>query len=126
NADHPLRPHFVAERESVRVGVGLEDDLGDAVPITQVDEDAPAVISAHLDPTEEHDFPSDILGAKLPARMGSFELVDEACHLLTPRLGASPGPLMTPSKVGATGHSAASRRKVAEALARSSWRYRAA
>ena len=37
------------------IDVGLEDDLGEALAVAQVDEDGAAVVAAVLDPAEQDD-----------------------------------------------------------------------
>ncbi len=59
------------------VDVGIEDDLGEAVAVAEVDEDAAAVIAAVLDPAEEDDLLADVPGGELATGMGALELGDE-------------------------------------------------
>src|SRR5690606_24788238 len=61
DADHPLGADTLGEREGLGAGVGLEDDLGDATAVTEVDEDAAAVIATDLDPAEEDDLLAKML-----------------------------------------------------------------
>jgi hypothetical protein len=46
------------------------------------DEDQRAMIATARDPTEEHRLGADIGGAECTAIVGSFQLVDEAGHVL--------------------------------------------
>src|SRR2546428_7538543 len=59
----------------------MEDDLGDAFAIAQINEHAAAVIAMALDPTEENDLFSFVRGAQLTAVVRPFQLVDEPGHL---------------------------------------------
>ena len=52
---HHSRRSALERACGVGAGLGIEDDLGDALAIAQVDEDAAAVIAAVLNPAEEHD-----------------------------------------------------------------------
>ena len=45
----------LAARLELLAGVGLEDDLGDAVPVAQVDEDQAAEVAIGVDPAVQDD-----------------------------------------------------------------------
>ena len=64
----------------VGVGVGLEDDLRDAVAVAQIDEDAAAVIAAGRDPADQDDALADVAGAQGAAVVGSLQVGDELGH----------------------------------------------
>ncbi len=49
-------------------GVGLEDDLGDAVAVAQVDEDQPAEVAIGIDPAVQDDRFSHVVGGQFDRR----------------------------------------------------------
>ena len=63
-----------------RLEGGVEDHLGHAVAVAQIDEDAAAEVTTVGYPAEEDDFLADVAGAELAAVMGALELVDETGH----------------------------------------------
>jgi hypothetical protein len=65
---------------SLAPGLGVEDDLGHAFAIAEVDEDERAVVTAIGHPTKEHDFLADVGGAQSAAIVGALELIDETGH----------------------------------------------
>jgi hypothetical protein len=50
----------------------IEDDLGDAGAVAEVEEDEVAVIAASVDPPHQHNIFAGIAGAKLTAGMGAL------------------------------------------------------
>jgi hypothetical protein len=56
------------------VELGIEDHLGEAFPVPQVDENDPAMISSTLYPAHEYHFFIHISGGKLAAVVGSLHL----------------------------------------------------
>jgi hypothetical protein len=81
DADDPLAAHRLAERVRVLRHVGVEDDLGHAVAVTQIDEDEAAVIAPALHPSEEDDLLADVGRAQLATAVGALQLVDESAHI---------------------------------------------
>ena len=78
DADAELRAQLAGERVRLRVDVGLEDDLGDAAAIAQIDEDAAAVIAARGHPAEEDDVAlADVGGAQRAAVVGALQIDEE-------------------------------------------------
>jgi hypothetical protein len=96
HADDPLPSHLLGEL--VRGGdllggavlrgagvlrgvVAIEDDLRDPGAVTQVDEDAAAMIAPGRDPAEEdHDVPL-VRGPQVATAVGALQLVDESAHI---------------------------------------------
>lgn len=68
---------FVAQLAGVRLkkgaGVGLEDDLGDAIAVAQVDEEQAAEISPGVDPAVQDNLLSNVLDGQVTARMSSLQ-----------------------------------------------------
>jgi len=58
----------------------IEDELGDAVAVAEVDEDAVAVVAIGLDPAGQDDVLADIACAQLAAAMGSRVGREELAH----------------------------------------------
>ena len=54
-------------------GLGLEDDLGEAVAVAEVDEDQAAEVAPGVHPAVEDDRLSDVVGRQFAAGMRSFE-----------------------------------------------------
>ena len=78
--DHELAAQLFSRRKGQRrriVGVGVEDELGEAVAVTQVDEDQPAVIAPPMHPPVDFDEPADVGGGEGAAR-GAGERVIHA------------------------------------------------
>jgi hypothetical protein len=48
----------------------VEDDLGNAVSVPEVDENDPAMVPPSLNPAHQHDFRADIIFSQLTAVMG--------------------------------------------------------
>ena len=65
--DGPLGTHPLAKLEAILGGIGIEDDLGDAGAVTQVDEDQPAVIATTCDPATQGDLLADVTAAEFAA-----------------------------------------------------------
>ena len=57
-----------------------EHHLGDAFAVAQIDENAPAEVSAVRDPTVEDDLGADVFCPKIAAVVGSSDVVDKAGH----------------------------------------------
>jgi hypothetical protein len=77
DADDP----FAAELASLFVdvfaaGIGVEDKLGDAIAVAEVDEDEPAVVAVGMDPTRELDLLGDVACPQDPAGMGAVTCFD--------------------------------------------------
>jgi hypothetical protein len=54
-----------------RVDCRVKYDLGDPLPVPEIDEDHTAVIPAPMDPAHQHDFLVYIAGIEFPAMMRS-------------------------------------------------------
>src|SRR5262249_38106808 len=90
--DHTAHPDdpFATERLREVVGLfrgvavafelGVEDELGDALAVAKVDENAASVVSVARHPAEEHNLFRSVGGTELGAVVRSFELVDESGH----------------------------------------------
>ncbi len=52
----------------------VEDDLGDAGAVAEVEEDEVAVVAAAVDPAHEDDLLAGVGGAQVAAQMGAFEI----------------------------------------------------
>ena len=65
---------------AVGAGVGLEDHLGDAAAIAQIDEHAAAVIAAGVHPAEEDDALAGVAGAQRAAVVGALQVGQELGH----------------------------------------------
>ena len=55
------------------LGAGLEDDLGQAVAVAEVDEDQAAVVATGVDPAVEDHLLADVVAGQLAAGLGPFE-----------------------------------------------------
>jgi hypothetical protein len=55
----------------------LEDDLGEALAIAEVDEDGAAMVAAVLDPAEQDDGLADVAGGELATGVSALDLGDE-------------------------------------------------
>ena len=62
--EHELRPHRGRDLVGRRRLLGVDDDLGDAVPVAQVQEDELAQVTAAVDPAGEGDVAADVVGAR--------------------------------------------------------------
>ena len=89
DADHPLAAQRFGDLVRLGRGVGVEHDLRDAVAVAQIDERDRAVVAAIGHPAEQHDLLADVGGAERAAAMGSFQLVNEAGHLIFLGFGGS-------------------------------------
>ena len=67
---------------------GVEHQLGDALAVAQIDEDAAAVVAPSCDPAEEHDLLAHVAAAQGAATVGALELVDESGHVSSGDAGA--------------------------------------
>ena len=75
DGDHVLAPQGsrLVDRGLVDVPE-VEDDLGETVAVTQVDEDQPlALIAIGVDPTGQGDGLTDVVGPQLATHVGSFK-----------------------------------------------------
>ena len=63
HADHPLAAQLAGHRVRLGRALRVEDDLGHALAIPQIDEDDGAMIAAVLYPAKQHRFLVDIRGA---------------------------------------------------------------
>ncbi len=62
-----------ARRLELLAGLGLEDDLGDAVPVAEIDEDQAAEIAPGVHPAVQDDGLADVIDRQLAAGMRSFQ-----------------------------------------------------
>ena len=75
----PRTPTTYSLRSSLRLrleigaGLGLEDDLRDAVAVAKVDEDQAAEVAPGVDPAVERDRLADVLLRQFPAGMRPFQ-----------------------------------------------------
>ncbi len=73
HADHIFGAEVVGGLHQIGAGIGVEDDLGHAVAIPQIDEDEAAVIAAGVYPTVEDHGSSGMVGAQLAAGVGPLQ-----------------------------------------------------
>ena len=85
--DHLRRPgihqaphgqdEFIPQHPGLDVGVGVdlgvEDHLGEAVPVPQVHKDEAAVVPPALHPAHEHHFLAGVRQAQVPAGMAALQ-----------------------------------------------------
>ena len=71
DGDDILRAQAVGLPGHLRVFLGPEDDLGDALAVAQVDENDAAVVAARIDPTGQRGGLAHVGGAELGAGMGT-------------------------------------------------------
>ncbi len=64
----------------------IEDHLGYAMPVPQIDEDDRSMITSICHPSEQDDLRVDIGQPEGSTIVRSSELVDEACHVYAPLL----------------------------------------
>ena len=67
DGQHELVAHVNGGRVRLGCGLGVDDDLGDAVAIAQVDEDQLAHVAPAIDPARERDLAPSMLGARVTA-----------------------------------------------------------
>ena len=67
-----LRTHVLGLRVTIGREVLIEDNLGDAGAVAEIEEDEVAVIAAAIDPAHQDDIFAGIAGAKLTAGMGAL------------------------------------------------------
>jgi hypothetical protein len=58
----------------------VEDDLGDAAAVAQIEKDQVAVVAAAVDPAHEDDVLAGVSGAKIAAHVGAFESTEKVEH----------------------------------------------
>ena len=71
DADAPLGRRSPASACAALSILGVEDDLGEAVAVAEVDEHAAAVVATRLHPAEEDDLLADVAGAQVRRSYGS-------------------------------------------------------
>ena len=54
-------------------GLLVDDHLGDAGAVAQIEEDEPAVVAAAVDPAHENDILARVFGAKLSTHPGALQ-----------------------------------------------------
>jgi hypothetical protein len=75
HADDPFGPQAFGELEGR--GVRIDDDLGEAIMVAQVDEQKPAVIADAMNPTREANNGADMRLAQLAAGMCPINMHEE-------------------------------------------------
>ncbi len=60
----------------------IQNNLGDAGAIAQIEEDEVAVIAAPVDPAHENDLLACVGGAQCAAEMRAFEIAEKVEHYL--------------------------------------------
>jgi len=73
SGDNVLGPHLLALQVAVGSQLLVEDNLGNAAAIADVEKDEVAVVAAAIDPAHEDDVLAGVGGAKIAAHMGAFE-----------------------------------------------------
>ncbi len=88
---HPTadaKDEFAAQRVrlgmDVRIDLRVEDDLGNPLPVTKVDENHAAVIPPSQDPAHQDDFFAHILGTQGVAVMGSSHVAEDLSQWIAP------------------------------------------
>ena len=88
-------------RAQLGAGLGVELDLGDALPVAQVDEDDPAMVADRVDPSREGHGGADVGLGQLGTVMGAFHSQFEACKWERKPPGAGGGnPILGPGPPG--------------------------
>ncbi len=72
DADDVLVAQLARARLELGAGLGLEDDLGEAVAVAEVDEDQAAEIAPGVDPAVEDDGLPDVARGQFAAGMRPF------------------------------------------------------
>ena len=80
DADAELAAQLAGQRVGLGAGRRLEDDLGEAAAIAQVDEHAAAVVAAGGNPAEQDDALAGVAAAQAAAVMCSLEVDQELGH----------------------------------------------
>ena len=73
DGDHVLRPHLFGALVHRRLDVLVEDDLGQAVAVAQIDEDHAAMIAAAMHPAHQQHGLALVGGAQVRRRYGCGE-----------------------------------------------------
>ena len=73
DADDVLVAELARRAPGAPAGLGLEDDLGQAVAVAEVDEDQPAEVAPGVHPAVEDDRLPDVVGRQFAAGMCPFE-----------------------------------------------------
>jgi hypothetical protein len=81
DADHPFRAHSLGQLE--RLGIGVDDQLGQPVMVAQVDEQQPAVIADAMHPATEPHIIAHVTLTKGGAGVGAIAV--HFTHLLSLR-----------------------------------------
>ena len=71
--DDILGAHLLALGVAVGDKLLVENDLGDAAAVAEVEEDEVAVVAAAVDPAHEDDVLACVGGAQIAAEVGAFE-----------------------------------------------------
>ena len=79
NGEHELAPDVVGQRVRVRGRFGIDDHLGDAGAVAEVDEDEPAVVAPGVHPAHERHGRAHVLFRAILRRYASFS-VSSRCN----------------------------------------------
>jgi hypothetical protein len=78
DCDHELVASAFRLSQHLRIKVvGIDQNLSQAIAVTQIYEQKAAQMAVTIDPTVETDFQSNVTGPKLTTGMGSFEFAEQ-------------------------------------------------
>ena len=124
DSDHVLVAELAGAVLQLGPGVGLEDDLGEAVAVAHVDEDEAPEVAPGVDPAVEHNGLPDMVLGQITARVSPFQKHDGFSREER-RLAASPGVVIPGSHDTPCGRKPSRRRRfgqIAGGRVRPDWR----